>query len=940
MIEFESKKKFIIDFKENREIRAKSRILNISICPGNSHLIISTETDLFMIYSFNDFFSIKKMSSKSKYEKVKIEIENYLKDIKRKNKNKNNLTSELIFELNPSADESITMAFCLNNTITKVFLLKNHFLGIEHEEKSNCKFIQWENDFLICAFENRTINIIKNLYIFKTIKDDDNMTSMKIIHFQDFKLLVAGYNKKVKIINFNTILNYDIGIQSYLIQKLEGKIDIIEFLNQIILFCSKKNKAIYCYRFINNSIKPSLFNIIKNFNNVQEIVNVKLVLNEGIIVSCRNSIFIYFIKNNKVEYDSMISSYEDIIFCSVINHRKTNFLLYALNKKIKIYEIKFNEQELNFDSFDNDPEKNRELISTYINTLSNRKNDFIIKKIEDYAIQVEFEDDVILKIEFFIENLSYKFTILQYNEFHMKTILEKEIEKMNDRENYNDNLEYLESIKEKLLKLNKIIKSFDLYDSHSEEMVEITKIKKEQFLEFYKVLKTWQTIMKNKAPINNLFKEEEYELDNKIMTVPLRKIVEWDFSFEKISIDKAFDFVNDNFNDYSSSTLFLNPKDSGKLANPLYGRVKPKKMNSARKKSLCMSESYNSKKYNCNEKTIQEEDSKKNESDENSKNDSKNTSIDNIYIEEQNENIKLNMKCKLTKETFIAYTVEINVKEYDYSKTIVLYDLLGQINSFLQQIIDQKLSSLIELNRNFILDIFDILESHSEFAFLFICILPFSSIIWNEINRDFIRKVPLINKCRFNSRDYVQEARINSETYIKPKQNISDFLSNSESNDGNENQNSFDDFILNAEETKNEDFKIYYNYINEYKIDNKLTYRSSTNLNNDNNINYKKKFGRISEDLTKSQRRIHKFNKSNISFLSLSNKNDKNLIEILGANFCNVIIDYVIFFSEELNLLNNDLADKSVINFFILVNKYYETPEIKDIIDATIKEIK
>ena len=64
------------------------------------------------------------------------------------------------------------------------------------------------------------------------------------------------------------------------------------------------------------------------------------------------------------------------------------------------------------------------------------------------------------------------------------------------------------------------------------------------------------------------------------------------------------------------------------------------------------------------------------------------------------------------------------------------------------------------------------------------------------------------------------------------------------------------------------------------------------------------------------------------------------MIEILGANFCNVIIDYVIFFAEELNLLNNDLAGKNVINFFILVNKYYETPEIKDIIDATIKEIK
>ena len=936
MIEYESKKKFSINYKESYEMKAKSRILNIAICHGHSHLIISTESDLFTIYPFQDFFGTIKKLPKSKYEKVKIEIDNMLREIKRKNKSKN-LASELIFEFNPLSDEGMTMALGINNTITKVFFFKNLFYEIMHEEKSNCKFIQWENDFLICAFENKTINIIKNLYVFKTIKDDDYMTSMKIIHFQDFKLLVAGYNKKVKITNFNTILNYDIGIQSYLIQKLEGKIDAIEFGNQYILFCSKKSKLIYCYHFINNSIKPSLFHIIKNFTNEQEIRNVKLVLNEGIIVSCKNNIYIYFIQDNKVERSSVISSYEDIVFCSVINYRRDYYLLYALNKKIKLYEIKFNEQERNLDSFDNDPEKNKELISTYINTLSNRKNDFIIKKIEDYVIQVEFEEDIILKIEFFVEDLSYKFTILQYSEFHLKTLLEKEIEKMNNRENYSDNLE---SIKEKLIILSRIIKSFDNYDSRSEEMAEINKLKKEQFLDFYKILKTWQTIMKNKEPINNLFIEEDAEFDNKIMTAPLRKLVNWDFSFEKLSIDKAFDFINDNFNDYSSSTLFLNQKDSGKLANPLYGRIKPKKLSSARKKSLCMSESNHSKKnYNLCGKTIQEEDPKKDESDDNSKVDSKNISVDNIIVEEQNEIKKPSIGNKLTKETFISYIDTINVKEYDYSKAPVLYELLGQISNFLQEIIEQKSSSLIKLNRDCILDIFDILESNSEFEFLFICILPISSIIWNELNRDFIKKVPIVNKSRLTSRDYVQETRINSENYIKPKQNISGFLSNSESNDGNENQNSFDDFILSAEETKNEDFKIY-NYINEYKIENKLTYRSSTNLNNDNFFSYKKKISRISEDLTKSQKKMSKFNRSNISFLSISNKNDKNLIEILGANFCNIIIDYAIFFSEELNLLNNDLAGKNVINFFILVNKYYETPEIKDKIDVIITKIK
>ena len=71
----------------------------------------------------------------------------------------------------------------------------------------------------------------------------------------------------------------------------------------------------------------------------------------------------------------------------------------------------------------------------------------------------------------------------------------------------------------------------------------------------------------------------------------------------------------------------------------------------------------------------------------------------------------------------------------------------------------------------------------------------------------------------------------------------------------------------------------------------------------------------------------------------MSNKNEKNLIELLGSNFCNIIIDYVIFFSEELNLLDNDTADKNVINFFIFVSKYYDTPKIKDEINDIIKKV-
>ena len=70
-----------------------------------------------------------------------------------------------------------------------------------------------------------------------------------------------------------------------------------------------------------------------------------------------------------------------------------------------------------------------------------------------------------------------------------------------------------------------------------------------------------------------------------------------------------------------------------------------------------------------------------------------------------------------------------------------------------------------------------------------------------------------------------------------------------------------------------------------------------------------------------------------MSFLSLTNKNEKNLIEILGSNFCNIIIDYVIFFSEELKMLDNNLDEQNTncFDFFKLVNKYFERTIIKEI---------
>ena len=935
MIEYENKKnkKFSFKFREeSHEIKSRSKILNIAICPEIKHIVVSTENDSFILNSYDEIISAKKLLSKSKYDKATVEMENFIKTIKKKNKTKNIIGSDLIFEMNPSSDEGITMALGINNTITKLFFFKKLLLEIKHDEKSNCKFIQWENDFLVCVFENKTINIIKNSYVIKTIKDDDYMTSMKSIYFQDFKLLVAGYNKKVKIINFNTILKYDNGFQCYIISKLEGKIDIIEYNNQYILFCSKKNKVIYCYHFINNSLKPVLLFEINSFKGLEpelEIINVKLILNEGIIVAFKNKIYVFYIDNSKLELNTIIKSQEDINFCSLIYNRKHHYLLYASYKKIKMVEIKIEEERNLLESFESNPEKNKELISTCMNTLLNRKNEFKIKKKEEYILQVEIED-IILKIEFNIADLSFNISIVQCQEYLLKTMLEKEIEKLNNivEESYDDNLD---SLTDKLIILNKIIKSFDIYDSRSEEFSEINKLKKEQFLDFFQTFKNWQTIMKKRAPINNLYNEEDdLDLDKKIMASSLRQLVSWDFSFEKLSIDKAYDFVNSSSNDYSSSSLFLFSKESQEFDNPLYTNIKSKKSYAFRKKSMSTAENYSTKNNENIFEKIKDQEERKNESEELSNTESNDT----LIFEDKKDAVY-----KLTKDSFKNYINKINLKDYDYGNVLFLFEILGQIKYFLQEIINQKSNNLTKFYRVNILDIFNLLESKLNLEFLFICIIPISTILWNELNKDIFKKATFLNKSRLNSKEYVQETRIHSENNIKPTKNISGILSNSDSNDEiSDERNSFD-LILNAEETTNNNSELYNNYINECKIDNKRNNRSYSNIYNENHNFYKRNVSKNSDDLVKTNKKYQKFNKSNISFLSMSNKNEKNLIELLGSNFCNIIIDYVIFFSEELNLLDNDLADKNVINFFIFVSKYYDTPKIKDEINDIIKKV-
>ena len=908
--EIKPNKYFDFEITKKNDYKIKNKVLNLKVCQDNSFVLISTENSLYEIIPFKEILNNSSLKPNPKNEKIKYDIEELIKFINRNNKTKNKLRAEPIFEINPKNDEGISLAIGIDKTVMLVFISRKResLFEIEHGEKSNCKFIQWENDLLICAFENKIIKIIKNRDVLKTVKDDDYMTSMKIIHFQDYKLLVAGYNKKVIITNFYNILNSDQKYPPCIIPNLEGKIDLIEYYNQYILFCSKKNNAIYCFQFLNNSWRPSfLFDIFRfqDLEEDQEIINVKLYLNEGIIVSFKNKIYIFTIKNKKKELYKIIESDNDIYFFSLIYTKgyqkiiNTN-LLCVIDKKIIVVGInKINKiiKKDDLSDSENNPEDNKESINTFINTILNRKNDFIIKKIDDYLLQVEIDDDNIFKIEFNLSNKSANISIVKCHNIKLKNILEEELEKLRNEEEKEENLD---SLIDNLNKLNKIIKSIETQPSV------INNIKKDIFLEYYQFIKNWHEIMKKKTPINNLFKEEEdFDLYNKIMLSSFRELINLDFSYNKLSDDNAFDFVNSNSNDYSPQSLFFFSKDSQQFES-FYTSLVHRKSFKIKKKPIFS-----------NENILVKKESKKklNKNNENVKN------KDDIINDDKKGFIN-----KLTKESFKNYINKIN-KNFDYGNIFKIMTILNQIKYYIEELIKQKSTNLINMYTKSILNIFTLLESQLSLDFLFICILPISSIIYNEIKKEMKRLEFVLNKSGSTS-NKGNENRISNDNIIKSNKNIS--YSSSNSNDEID-DNAFE-FFLNTEETKNNSLNdLYNNYNNESKND---TNKGKSNLSK----RYSKNSKNSEEDFSKTYSKISKL-KSNLSIASFSYKNDKNLIELLGAKFCNIIIDYVIFFSEELKLLNNDLADKNVIDFFILINKYYETEisnEINDIIKKAI----
>ena len=370
------------------------------------------------------------------------------------------------------------------------------------------------------------------------------------------------------------------------------------------------------------------------------------------------------------------------------------------------------------------------------------------------------------------------------------------------------------------------------------------------------------------------------------MSLSIKEIANWDFSFEKLDIDEAFNFIKSEY-DVPFLNLLIKKNENNNNNIPVKNSINIKKDKDKLKDSY--------------EK-------------------------DNFRINEEK-------KYKLNKESFNYYINKININ-FDSGHFLILVDVLKQIKHYVIEILNQKSNNLRKLYILNLLNIFVLLESQLNLELLFICSIPLSLIIYNEIIKKMKKKE---NQIQFSPKNLIKESRINNDNNMKPNKNVSCSSSKSNSNDDNfdVNNSQISDLNLITEETKNNTTNIHNNNNNELKH---YIEKSPESSNNDVNFFYKTHYSKNSEDLISFSRKNK--NRSNASFYSLTNKNNNNLIEIFGPNFCNIIIDFVIFFSEELKKLDNDLKDTNIIDFFILVNKYYEIPGITNEINEISEIIK
>ena len=878
-------KRFNFPNAVDNEIYFGKKIIQISSSSDGSFICGSTSSFLFKI---NYEILIQKLKNKT--------IE--------KDYNYKNL---LLLEMHPSYDKK-TFLLCSNQKDILIINFKNEIdliTKITNDKFSTINFIQWQNknNNILVISSDKKIFIYEKDTLISIIEDEENPYSMKFLcitnsKLEEFQMLITGYNGIIKFWDFSD----EIPKMSYCTKNvLKNNIDIIEGNNNgcLILIGSKESRILENYEFT----RVKIFFVFE-FQIPEEggkIINVSFIKKEGIVVSCELCFYLYYINDRKIFFEQCITFDKKIDLFKVYNNylNTKDFFIYTRNTKLFAKEFKFDNHDLHISSCINN------LFNNEINDIQKfyfhmkNKEDIIIDKINQKCFEIEIKD-IKFQLQFFEKKI---IPISIKNErYELNEILRQSIQIFDKNKNPNKSImklidELINIIKSNsspknivpyiktctftwtldgkiiLFKNNQI--DFKQLKQNDKEITSLTHLKN-----FVKFCVDKNPSIKQIQNNDKLIEEDDEEI-NHIVSLPLSKVINWEFSFER-GINEILNYLNHS---QSLPSIFVNKsksKNEIENKNILINYEPPQRTNTGASNEL-------------------------------------NNKQKKLFYDINNYEFKMNILNKLEIHIFSKETLNnlINsiIDKNNCSELSVLICLLKQINYNINLILHEKNYVLINLYRQDLLNLLINLEKKKNYEYLFICIVVIIKRIYSDI----------IDSYNFNSTDDKKSNNVDDNISRSSKYDFKKVKSNSLINDpsfsnisesptknnNSEMINENNENILIGSTNNNESIELDYDSYDEYEF---LS-------NNHEKLNFTRNKSK-SFDLNKLDEKDNNNNISITSYQIESKFKTKDMNAIFDNQIKNNLLLYLYYFANELLFRKNRVSESGEIIQFLKLISY------------------
>ena len=863
----EKKLEEIFSLKDNKLYTFKNFIFSIIILNEGNYAII--------LYKELDKNKISKIYFKEKdiflYETINVDIDNYV--------------------LYPSYNK-LMFAYSNNNEIfiinisnlntIKKFVINNKFVKI--------KFMEWQGKRkgLISCVTNENIVYFfdQNTKIFDINNKNEEIFSIKYFNYKEtdetrvnYYIILGVYNNiKLYKLRENKIYNKNFSYENIEYEN----INIIEILydknNEIyILIGNKENFKfnIYEYKKGNFNLLYVLENFIKFFKNLDDtIISLNYIDKEGIIVCMKKKIYFFYLNNDELFLDFVLDSEEEIKNFKVIkskNQYENNSIFYTTGSNIKSIKFDFNNNNLDINNLNNNTYKQFE----------REKNDFLFEmKNKSYNIYIDkYENSdiyllVIFDIKFTIDFTSkYKISILKCSDTKLMEILNDEVEKFNNKDISNKN----------------IIKTFnDLYEI-------IIKIKKINLSEKKTIVPYFKNNNFTFTKTGEIVKYSYHKIDFNLLNENNKEIK----NYSNLNSWVKFCLDNNSHLNFVFNENKLIPEDEKIIVLQTLRELS--NFNFSKGKDI--SEYFNF--INTNKKLFEDKTNNKlNSNEENSQNTKKRFHLISFDDEEKFSILKnLNINLLNDKQFYKTLINSLNsLNNNDDDDIIILIDILNYIDHDINGIIENDGLMLYHIES--IYNKMQIFEMNKSFEILFICVFFLASRIFEKFleNNDNIEK---------EKRKTLSSNNLLNNDYKNKNFNSEEIFFNKIDNYNNNNLESDDNLFLDIKENNSEKTNNSELFINNINYSSNNSFKSYEN--NNNNIKDKKE----SQNLNKSNiNQSHSFTNFNIK-----QEKSKYLIDYFDKNFINILIQYLIFISEEFIKMGRTNESKEIKEYVNLINQ-------------------